>query len=123
MLQVLDLLRLHGEARRAVGRPEEAFDRMLERASANSPFTVTARADSRNPQADVTSYVRDVTRALSAGIAELTERGTAAWWMDPDSLAVAARLFLRIENGVGSTELEATGIAPIRIDRQRAAVG
>jgi len=123
MLQVLDLLRLHSEARRAVARPEEAFDWTLEKASAQSPFTVTARADPRDRGADITSYVREVNREFSTGLSELTERGVAPWWMDPDSLTLAAALFKRNENGIGVTEVRAAGIAPVRIDRQRATAG
>lgn len=126
MEQVLDLLRLHDAARGGVARTEEPFEWRLERAATNSPLTITARAEPRDPHANVDDYVRLVTREFRAGFDDLVRRGTPAWWMDPDSVSTAARILERNENGVGLTEVVPQGqdvVEPLRIDRDTAVAG
>jgi hypothetical protein len=123
MRQVIDILRLHSEARKAVPRPEEGFDWKLESASTNSPFTVTARADPTIPGADVTSYVREVTEAWSTAMTDLTRRGVPAWWMDVDDLMTCAEMFRRNRNGIGLTQVVLADAPAVTIDKDAAANG
>jgi hypothetical protein len=120
MQQVLDLIALHDEARNALARPLEAFEWRLERATTNSPFEITALADPLDKTADVSGYVREVTREFSSGLNRLVGQGDPAWWMGPDFFEVATRVFRRNQNGIAVTTLQTDNSAPLRIDRQHA---
>lgn len=115
--QVIDMLRIHADARRAVAAPEERFEWRLERASTNSPLTITARADPLNPEADVTHYVDEVTRQFQQGIADLVERSIPPWWMDPETEALVTAVTKRNQNGIGRTLFDGGPGLRIQIDK------
>lgn len=124
MEQVLDMLRLHDAARSGVLRPEGLFEWRLERAATNSPFTITARAESRDPAIDVTEYVQLVNREFRTGFENLTMRGIPASWMDPEALGVAAAILKRNQNGIGLTTFKADeDKEPLVVDRRVATEG
>jgi hypothetical protein len=122
MQQVLDLVKLHEEAERAMAAPEQAYEWRLERASTASPFTVVAIADPVDPNVDVSGHVREVKSAVAIGIRNLI-RGEAPWWMGPDAMNVARSVFSRTQNGVSVTRIEYGPNEFISIDRVQAAAG
>lgn len=71
MQQVLDLLRLFEVVERQRGRPHEAFEWRLERASTASPFTVVALAEAVDPAVDVSDHVAAVKEEVGVGYREL----------------------------------------------------
>src|SRR6266550_1361791 len=120
MQQVLDLVRLHEEAEKAMASPEKAFEWRQERASASTPFTVVALADPIDPNVDVSGHVREVKSVVATGIRSLI-RGEAPWWMGPDAMNVARSVFGRTQNGVSVTRIEYGPNEFITIDRAQAA--
>jgi hypothetical protein len=106
MQQVLDALAIFEDAQRGLGAPEGAFEWRLESASTNSPFTVTAIAESINPSVDAAPYARRVKHEVSVGMRKLLARGQPPHWMSPKALTSARHLFERTLNNVGSTEID-----------------
>ncbi len=124
MQQVVDLLRLHEVVERRRGRPHEAFEWRLERASAKSPFTVVALADPIDPAIDVSEHVAAVKEEVAVGYRELLERGEPPRWMDAEAEPIVRRLLVRSQNGIARTELQMfRGVEPVVIDRERATRG
>lgn len=109
MQQVLDLVKLHDEAGRALASPDGAFEWRLEHASANSPFTVTAVAEPVDPTTDVSEQVQRVKAEVRRGIRGLVQDREVAWWMGPEAMRLTRSVFGRIQNGISSTEI---GFAP-----------
>lgn len=120
MQQVIDLIRLHEEAARAMASPLESFEWRLERASASSPFTVIAVAESLDPQIDVSVQAQKVKSQVSSGIRDLIQHSTLPSWMGPDAINLARSIFNRTHNGIAVTEIEFTPTETIAIDRPRA---
>lgn len=125
MQQVIDLLRLHEAAQRAIASPEEAFDWRLVSATTNSPFTVVALAEPRNPATniDIDPYVRRVNEELSSGMRNLIERNEPAWWMVRDVIKTAQDVFTRNQNGISETAIALGPSEPIAIRRIEATAG
>jgi hypothetical protein len=124
MQQVLDAMRLFEEAERSLGEPQEAVTWRLERASANSPFTVVALAEPRNPTVDVTRHVRRVKTEVANGVRGLIRDRRPPRWLTPEGVKVAQALFARGANGIALThiDIEDAGDA-ISIDRAEAEAG
>lgn len=123
MQQVIDLVRLHEEAERAMAAPEQAFEWRLERASTDSPFTVVAVAEGVDPAVDVSPQAQKVKAEVSRGIRSLIESGEASWWMGPDAMNLVRSVFTRTQDGISDTEIEFTPTETVTIDRARAAAG
>lgn len=123
MQQVIDLLRLHEEAERAMGSQAESFEWRLERASTNSPLTIVALAEARDRTTNVDAYVRRVKGEVSSGIRSLVYHNEPPTWMGTEALEVAGKLFTRNQNGIGVTEIESGPDDSFAIDRTRAEAG
>jgi hypothetical protein len=106
MQQVLDALAIFEDAQRTLGTPQDAFEWKLEQASTNSPFTVTALAESVHPSVDVVPHARRVKREVSEGMRKLIARGQPPRWMTPKTMTNARHLFERTLNGIGATEID-----------------
>lgn len=105
MQQVLDVVRLHNEAQQAISSPSEAFVWRLERASANSPFSVVALAEAADPTVDIEPFVRRAKHEVSAGLRRLARDGEPSPWMGPEAIRLARCVFERNRNGIGTTEV------------------
>jgi hypothetical protein len=127
MQQVIDALTVLEQAERALVPPQELFEWRLERASAGSPFTVIAVAEPLNPTVDVTPHVMRVKAEVSRGMRDFIHRGIPPRWMDPEGVLVFRRLLLRIQNGVGRTDINFETVANepdvVSIDRAQAEAG
>ena len=106
MQQVIDALRVLEQAERALISPEESFEWRLERASAGSPFTVVAVAESLNPAIDVTPHVTRVKAEVSRGMRDFITLGSPPRWMDAEGMLVFRRVLSRNQNGVGRTDID-----------------
>lgn len=127
MQQVIDALRILEQAERSLVSPQESFEWRLERASAGSPFTIVAVAESINPAIDVTPHVMRVKTEVSQGLRDFIGRGTPPRWMDSEGMLVFRRVLSRNQNGVGRTDIDFdTGANMhdiISIDRAQAEAG
>jgi hypothetical protein len=123
MQQVIDYFKLLGEAARAMASPDESFEWRLEKASTNTPFTVVAVAEGRDPTVNVSMQVQRVKSAFSSGIRNLIERRELAWWMGPDAINLAQAVFARTQNGIWTTEIEVAANDTLEIDRAQAEAG
>ncbi|HLH11569.1 MAG TPA: hypothetical protein VKV77_06800 [Methylovirgula sp.] len=123
MQQVLDSMKLFEDAQSSLGNPRESFAWKLERASANSPFTVVAIAQPLNPTVDISSAVRRVKAEVSEGLRNLITHGSTSPWMTQDSLSAARSLFARNRNGIGETAIDFEDGEVLSIDRTQAAAG
>lgn len=123
MRQVIDALRIFEEAQRALASPDEAFDWRLERASTNTPFTVTAIATPKNPSIDVSEHVRRVKSTVSSGLRDLVANRAPSWWMGPEAIAVARSVFDRNLNGIWRTDIEISPDETLTVDRNLASDG
>lgn len=106
MQQVLDALAIFQDAQNSLGTPQDAFEWRLERASANSPFTVIAIAESKNPTVDVAPHARRVKREVSEGMRKLVARGQPPQWMSQKTMATARHFFERTPDRIGATEID-----------------
>lgn len=120
MQQVIDLIRLHEEAARAIASPQEAFEWRLERASASSPFTVVAVAEPLDPHVDVDTQVMRVKSEVSSGMRSLMQHDSPPWWMGRDAIDLARSVFGRTANGIAVTEIEFAPTERVAIDRPHA---
>src|SRR6185312_16315729 len=123
MQQVLDTIALFSRAQQAMASPAKAFDWRLERASTNSPLTITALAVPVHPDDDIIEHARQIKDVVSSGLVNLMDSGEPAWWMQPDVLEKARSLFERNLNGIARTEISLSDENVINIDRHRAAAG
>lgn len=123
MQQVLDAMKLFQDAQTALGSPHESFDWKLERATANSPFTVVALAQSRNPSVDVSAAVARVKADVLSGVRNLVSHRVTAPWMTPESLSIVRGMFSRNLNGIGETDIDFEGEGVISIKRGEAEAG
>lgn len=123
MQHVLDLLKLHEEATRAVA-PDASFQWRLESASANSPFQIVALAEADDPTiGDIDAVVREASAEFSSGLHRLAEAGQPAWWMGREAINTARSLFMRSQNGIALTEIDAGPTVRFAIDRPFADAG
>jgi hypothetical protein len=106
-----------------LGSPRESFDWKLERATANSPFTVVALAQPRNPSVDVSSLVGRVKTDVREGMRNLIRHRVTAPWMTPESLSIARGFFARNMNGIGETDIDFEDGEVLSIKRQEAESG
>jgi hypothetical protein len=104
MHQVLDAMRVFDDARRASDSENELTWR-LEKATANSPFTVTALATASSPELAI-QLARAVKREASEGLRNLARDGVPAFWMGQDTVNAAHALLRRTKNGIGETSIE-----------------
>lgn len=123
MQQVLDAMKLFQDAQAALGSPHESFDWKLERATANSPFTVVALAQPRDPSVDVSAAVARVKTDVLQGVRNLVSHRVTAPWMTPESLSVARGIFSRTLNGIGETNIDVQAGEVISIKRTDAESG
>lgn len=123
MQHVIDYIKLFEEAEHAIASPEESFEWRLERASTNSPFTVVAVAESMHPMVDVSSQVQKVKAEFSSGMRGLIQNRQPPWWMGPDAIDLARSVFVRSQNGIGSTEIQISANETFSIDRAQADAG
>lgn len=123
MQQVLDYMRLFEDAQNALGNPNEGFQWKLEKASANSPFTVVALAEPMNPTVNISASVKRVKENVAGGIRDLITKGVTAPWMTQGSLAAATNVFARNRNGIGETDVEFDVGNVIQIRRHEAEAG
>ncbi|MCR4268754.1 hypothetical protein [Nitratireductor sp. ZSWI3] len=123
MQQVLDTLAIFEAAERSFGSPREEFVWRLQRASTNSPFTVVAFAEAKNPTVDVSAHVERVKSTVSSGIQEIVERGTAPAWLTPPEAEIVSGVFRRHSNGIGLTEIDFEQGNVVVLDRQRSTAG
>ena len=106
MQQVLDLLRLYEQADQGGDEPDgTSYVWRLERASTNSPFTISALAEARDMVTDVAPRVQRAKAAVASGLRGLVERNELAPWMGREAMAVARSVFARNQNGIGETEI------------------
>lgn len=106
MQQVLDALKLFDRAQENLASPHERFEWRLERASTNSPFTVVAIAEPRNPTVNVDQHAREVKTQVVTGLRSLLSRGIPPAWMDQATVRVAQEIFERNRNGIGYTDID-----------------
>lgn len=123
MQHVIDYIKLFEEAEHAIASPNESFEWRLERASANSPFTVVARAEPMHPAVDVSSQVQKVKAEFSSGIRGLIENSELPYWMGPEAIKLARAAFFRNQNGIGSTKIKIADNETLSIDRKQADSG
>jgi hypothetical protein len=126
MRQVLDLLRVHEDADRAMAAPDQAFEWRLVSASTNSPFTIVAQAEPLYDSLDVLaveSHARHVKAEVAAGMRKLIQTNEPSWWMGPDSISAFRDMFARNQNGISTTEIETGPNEVFSIDRSGALAG
>jgi hypothetical protein len=124
MQQVIDAIKLFEDAERGVASPHEAFEWRLERATTNSPFTVIATAEPKNPKVNVAEHVRRVKREVAHGLRNLITHGTAPKWMSQDTAKVVRGVFARNQNGIGETDIDFEMEGEVlAIDRTKAEAG
>ena len=99
MQQVIDAVHLLERAERALVSPSAVFEWRLERATANSPFTVVAVAEPLNRSVDATPSVRRIKSEVSRGLRSFIARSSPPEWMDKDSIDIAKEIFFRNQNG------------------------
>jgi len=125
MQQVLDSMKLFEDAQQAVGDPAQRFVWKLERASANSPFTIIALAQPVDPTVDIANVVNQVKTEVARSIRAIVERRAPPYWMTQGSLTVARSIFARNLNGIGATDIdfEHGDIVSIKREEAAAAIG
>lgn len=107
MRQVLDVLRVLESAGRSLeADPKRGFDWRLERATANSPFTVVAVADARDPAIDVSQRVRLAKHETAIAFRAVAERRSPPAWLDPDGTAALRSVYERTLNGIAATAID-----------------
>src|SRR5437773_2041096 len=75
MQQVIDTIEVFEQAERSIVSPHESFVWRLEKATTNSPFTIVAIAEPRNPTVNVTEHVRRVKAEVSSGVRQFVHSG------------------------------------------------
>lgn len=123
MQQVIDAVKLMGEAEKAITSPQESFKWKLESASTKSPFTVVAVAEPVHPGIDISNQVRRVKAEFASGMRKLVNERAPAWWMDQRALSIAYSVFARTTNGISNTEIEISADEKIVVDRSQAVAG
>ncbi len=104
--QVLDFLKVVEAAGRSLSSdPQRAFDWKLESASTNSPFTVVAVAEARNPSVDVSKPAAEAKRATALAFRQIHARRVAPAWLDQDARVALRSVYQRNLNGVASTRV------------------
>lgn len=123
MQQVLDFIKLSGDAQQALGNPHESFEWKLEKASTNSPFTIVAVAEAADPAVDISGAVKRIKHEVSRGIQSLLRSDIPPAWMTPETFETARSLFARNLNGIGETDIDFEDGDVISIDRGQARAG
>lgn len=123
MRQVLDTLAVFEAAERSLGQPHSAFAWRLEKATTNSPFTVTALAEADNATVAISDHVTKVKAEVASGINELIERGTPPRWMEPSDITTLRNVFTRNQTGIGSTNIDLENGNVVSITPRRAEAG
>ena len=123
MRQVLDTIELFASVEKQVGLPDETFEWKLEKASTNSPFTVVAHPEARNPTIDVSEPVKRVKSTVSEGLRGLINKKAPPPWMGPEQLKTLREVFTRNKNGVGRTDINLESGDVITIDEEVATAG
>lgn len=126
MQQVIDALKLLEEADKSLG-PEtpnrKSFEWRLERASAESPFTVIALAESVDPSEDISVRVKAAKSEVSRGLNRLITSGQVAPWMDLQPTGAVRSILARNLNGIGRTDINFMEGDSLSIDRAHADSG
>ena len=110
MQQVLDILRVFESAGRSLDTdPPQAFDWRLERASANSPFTIIAVAQARDPSVDVSQWAKLAKHEAAVAFRALADRRSPPAWLDQDGTAALRGVYERTLNGIAATAIDFDG--------------
>jgi hypothetical protein len=121
MQQVLDAFALLSRAE-GPGSPQIVW--RLERASTNSPLTVSALAESTDPLGDVDREARLAKAAVSDGLAGILHGRERAPWIDHAAEEIVGRVLRRTLNGIGRTDIYfGDDTPPIVIDHRSALKG
>jgi hypothetical protein len=130
MQQVLDAIKLLKLAEHAMMSPQEGCEWRLERASADSPFTVVAVAEPKNPTMDISPQVSRIKKAVARGIRDFVVTGAPADWMGPEGASIARDMLARIRGGMSGTDIDFTpnglarnGADVLSLDREQADQG
>ena len=119
--QVLDCLLVARDAQVSAGYPNEVFDWRLESASTNTPLTVVAVAEARDPSVDITGVVEEVKRATAQAFRSGVEGGSLPEWISQEGLAAFWSIFERHRNGVSHTTWDFGGdLGKVSVDAETA---
>ena len=120
MQQVLDIFALLSKAEAQTTGAAEVVWR-LERASTNTPFTVSAIAVARDPLGIVDHEAHAAKVAMAAGWAGILQAREKANWIDAGTELIVRRILNRSLNGVGRTDIRFDDdVPPVVIDHRAA---
>jgi hypothetical protein len=123
MQQVLEIIRLHDEAAAGLISDAAVVQWKLEKASTNSPFTITALASGPDGLLDdVGAQASAIKREVRAGLQGLV-LGQRAAWMGPVAFDLARSVFRRSQNGIGETSIDFGDDKAFSFDRKSANEG
>ena len=107
MQQILDFLRVADDAKAHLGWAGFDFEWRLEKASTNSPFTLTAVAEpiaeDVEPEA-IIGHVQEVERATVAAFRDVSRGMPAPSWLSEDGAASLAQIHRRTLSGISATK-------------------
>ncbi|MBI1187250.1 MAG: hypothetical protein GC206_07975 [Alphaproteobacteria bacterium] len=111
MQQVLDFLRVAEDAKAHLGWSGFDFDWRLEKASTNSPFSLTAIAEpvADIPVASIVAHVDEVERVAVGAFKDLARGLPMPSWLSQDGAASLAQLHRRALNGIRTTRFDFGG--------------
>lgn len=120
MQQVLDMFALLAKAEaERTGAQQVVWQ--LERASTNTPLTISAIAVAVDPLGDVDHEAHIAKAALGEGWSGLLQAREKANWIDRETEAIVRRVLDRNLKGIGRTDIRLdNGTSPIVIDRRSA---
>ncbi len=122
--QVIDLLKVVEAASRDVtSDPQTSFDWRLEKASTNSPFTVVAVAQARNPSVNVLDYVVKAKYQAAQALRMIDQRVAVPPWLNKEARGALQSLYQRNLNGVSETSIEFADSSPaVNITKKSASI-
>lgn len=121
MQQVLDTFALLGKAEaQKIGSKQVVW--RLERASTNSPFTVSATAVASDPAGFVEREAYLAKAALGEGLSGIVYGRDRASWIDQESETLIRQILKRNLNGVGRTDVRFNDEMPAVVIDHRAAL-
>lgn len=126
MQQILDFLRVADDAKAHLGWSGFDFEWRLERASTNSPFSLTAVAEPVVAEADpatIIGHVTEVERITAIAFRDVARGISPPSWLTPDGAASLAQLHRRTISGLTKTRFDFSGdIGEIEVANDQASV-
>lgn len=126
MQQILDFLRVAEDAKAHLGWAGFDFEWRLEKASTNSPFSLTAVAEPIAHDADpstITGHVKEVENVTAAAFRDVSRGLPAPSWLSPDGAASLAQIHRRTLTVLDSTNFDFSGdVGKIEVANDQASV-